>query len=155
MGIAVSAVTFAVVLIFILAIIRFGNSRDQPTPRPAAAPTPEVPTTVEEKPPHDLAMENTRIVKQSWYKDAFGTIMKASFTIRNDGNVPVKDLEILCVHAAPSGTMIDSNTRTIYELFPPHSTKHINDFDMGFIHSQADRSRCAIKDLTVMDGEGQ
>src|SRR5437764_358360 len=74
-----------------------------------------------------------------WSKSGFGNIMEADFTITNPTSYKVKDLEIECVHSAPSGTVIDSNTRTIYEVVEPRSKKVIKNFNMGFIHSQAAR----------------
>ena len=50
-----------------------------------------------------------------WHKDGFGNIMIANFTLKNPTEYRFKDFEIKCTHSAPSGTVIDSNTRTIYE----------------------------------------
>jgi hypothetical protein len=86
----------------------------------------------------------------TWSKGGFGSVMEANFVIRNPLEFGVKDIEITCVHAAPSGTEIDRNSRTIYEVFPAKSTKRIDDVNMGFIHSQARRSRCRIVNATAM-----
>lgn len=64
-----------------------------------------------------------------------------------------KDVEIKCTHFAPSGTEIDSNTRTIYQVFEAHSTQEIRQMNMGLIHSQVGRSGCQIVNLTVLFGE--
>lgn len=90
------------------------------------------------------------MLKFSWYKDA-DIIMKINLTIANDSDVPVKDFEISCKHAGPSGTLIDSNTRTIYEMVKPHTQRRFQGFDMGFIHSQASSSECEIEDLVLVD----
>lgn len=76
--------------------------------------------------------------------------IKANFTIKNPTERRYKDVEITCSHYSPSGTNIDSNTRTIYEVVEPKSTKKIRNFDMGFIHSQAVKTSCSITDLTLM-----
>jgi hypothetical protein len=86
----------------------------------------------------------------SWVKEGFGNVMEANFVIRNKLPWPVKDLEIRCEHSAPSGTMLDSNTRTIYERFEANQTRRINKFNMGFIHSQATRSGCRVVSVVVM-----
>jgi hypothetical protein len=85
-----------------------------------------------------------------WSKGGFGSIMEADFTITNPTSYKVKDLEVECDHSAPSGTVIDSNTRTIYEVVEPKSKKVIKKFNMGFIHSQAASSSCKITDLTIV-----
>ncbi len=85
-----------------------------------------------------------KIRKWSWSKDGFSNIMIATFTIKNNANFDIKDVEITCVHSSPSGTVIDRNTRTIYEIFQAGKTRTIREFNMGFIHSQAQRSGCTI-----------
>lgn len=86
----------------------------------------------------------------TWTKDEDINIMYANFVVKNDSSYNVKDLEITCQHYAPSGTNIDSNTRTIYEVVNAHSTRKFLNFNMGFIHSQAVRSSCKITDLAVI-----
>jgi len=49
-----------------------------------------------------------------------------------------------------SGTVIDSNTRTIYETVEPKSTKIVKEMNMGFINSQASKSGCEISDLVPL-----
>jgi hypothetical protein len=99
--------------------------------------------------PKDIVMRRTKL-DFTWSKDGFGSVMMASFIIQNPTRYRFKDVEIKCTHSAPSGTEIDSNTRTIYEMFEPRSTKQINKMNMGFIHSQATSSECRIKDLTIV-----
>jgi type 1 fimbria pilin len=86
----------------------------------------------------------------TWSKD-FGDIMMANFTINNPSDHSFKDFEIRCDHSAKSGTHIDSNTRTIYEVVKAHSKRTFRNFNMGFIHSQAASSSCRITDLVPLD----
>lgn len=85
-----------------------------------------------------------------WRTDGFGSIMVADFTVKNPTAYRFKDFEIKCTHSAPSGTVIDSNTRTVYEVVEPKSTKVVTHMNMGFIDSQAESSKCRITDLTVV-----
>jgi len=80
----------------------------------------------------------------SWWKTGFDNIMEADFTIANDNPFPIKDIQIECVHTAASGTKIDSNVRTIYDIIPANSSKKFKNFNMGFIHSQAESTHCKI-----------
>jgi hypothetical protein len=84
-----------------------------------------------------------------WHKDGFGNVMIADFTLKNPTQYRFKDFEIKCIHSAPSGTQIDSNTQTIYEVVEPRSTKVVKDMNMGFINSQASKSDCEIIDLVL------
>ena len=90
---------------------------------------------------------NAVILGFTWEKGGFDDIMFADFTLRNIASYAVKDVEITCNFFAPSGTKIDSNTRTIYELVPANSTKKVKHFDMGFIHSQAKGASCRVTNL--------
>jgi hypothetical protein len=99
--------------------------------------------------PKEAALRDIKL-DFKWSKSGFGSIMEADFTITNPTSYKVKDLEVECVHSAPSGTVIDSNTRTIYEVIEPKSKKVIKKFNMGFIHSQAASSSCRIKDLAIV-----
>lgn len=84
-----------------------------------------------------------------WSKGGFDNIMLVDFEFQNPTQHSVKDLTITCTHFGPSGTEIDSNTRTIYEIIPGQGRKRINDFNMGFIHTQARSTRCEIVDLEL------
>ena len=106
------------------------------------------------------AKEDAKVAKQvavyhtkldfTWSKGGFNNVMLADFKIKNDNEFPIKDVTITCNHAARSGTKLGSNTQTIYEVVKAKSTKRINNFNMGFIHSQTGGSRCEVTDL-VMD----
>ena len=98
--------------------------------------------------PRQQAQQSLEIVEWKWNKVAGGSVMEASFKIRNKGKIAFKDIEIECVHSAASGTQIDSNTRTIFEIVKPGETREIKDFNMGFIHSQATSSGARIRNAT-------
>jgi predicted RNA methylase len=87
---------------------------------------------------------NLEIVDFKWAKEGFGSVMEADFKIRNNGPDDLKDIEITCQHAAPSGTMIDKNVRTIYEVVKAGETKEFKNFSMGFIDSQATKSGATV-----------
>ena len=82
----------------------------------------------------------------SWSKGGFDNVMEANFTVKNSNTYDVKDIKIKCIHSAPSGTKIDENDRIIYEVFPAGKTRTVKNFNMGFIHSQANKSSCAVID---------
>lgn len=97
----------------------------------------------------DVLIEQVKL-NYTWSKD-YGDIMMANFTINNPSDHSFKDFEITCNHFAKSGTRIDSNTRTIYEIVKAHSKRTFRDFNMGFIHSQAVSSSCRITDLVPLN----
>ena len=85
----------------------------------------------------------------TWGKSAFGNVMEANFTITNKGAADLKDFEITCTHFAKSGTEIDSNKRTIYDVVKAGQTRRFPNFNMGFIHDQANTSTCRITDVVL------
>jgi hypothetical protein len=96
--------------------------------------------------PKEEALSAVKL-KYEWGKAGFDNVMEANFTIENQSKYDVKDIEIKCTHFAKSGTVIDSNTRTIYDIVKAKSKKRFDKFSMGFIHSQANSSACEITDL--------
>lgn len=94
------------------------------------------------------AIEKFVIKNFAWSKSEFG-VMTASFIFENKNDFDVKDVEVQCQHSAPSGTRIDSNTRTIYEVFRARSQRTIKSFNMGFIHSQVSQTGCGVANLVI------
>ena len=90
------------------------------------------------------ALNNTDL-NFTWNSDF--NVMTGTFTITNKNDFEIKDIEIKCYHYAPSGTLIDSNTRTVYEKIPAKGKKTLKDFNMGFIHSQANKSGCIVENI--------
>lgn len=99
---------------------------------------------------HGQAVANLKLEKFSWSKSGFGNIMIANFTLRNTGALKIKDVSITCTSYGPSGTAIDTNTRTIFETFPPGKPRRIREFNMGFQHSQASSASCVVSDLNLL-----
>ncbi|MBR0994162.1 hypothetical protein JQ580_25910 [Bradyrhizobium japonicum] len=108
----------------------------------AAAVQPVVKT--DGPPSYKDVLGRLKVDSLTWEKDGFGTVMKASFVIRNNSTVDVKDIVVTCKHSSNSGTNIDSNTRTVYEKVPHNSYQAVIGFNMGFIHSAVSRSACSV-----------
>ena len=98
--------------------------------------------------PREVAMKETKL-DFSWGTAGFGNIMQANFTIQNKSKYNIKDITIKCIHSAKSGTVIDTNKHTIFDVVKANSTKKFPDVNMGFINSQAHTSSCYIADLVV------
>jgi hypothetical protein len=98
--------------------------------------------------PKQVAIDNVKL-DFSWDKEGFGNIMEATFTVTNNSQYQIRDIEIKCTHYAKSGTRIDSNERTIYDVVPAKGKKTFEKFNVGFIHSQAEKTACVITDLKI------
>ncbi len=135
-------IILALIVLVILGWIFGGRSGSTDSSSASSSPVP----TIDSK---QILLQSVKL-DYKWNKSGFGSIMMANFTLNNPTAYRFKDFEIKCSHYSPSGTLIDSNTRTIYEIVEPRSKKVVKDFNMGFIHSQAARSGCEITDLTPL-----
>jgi len=82
-----------------------------------------------------------------WEKGGFDNVMIATFLINNKSDRDIRDITIICDHAAKSGTKLNSNIKTIYEIVKAHNKKRIKNFNMGLIHDQTASSTCKIFDF--------
>ena len=89
-------------------------------------------------------------LQTTWRKIGFNAVMEADFTIDNQSQNAIKDIKITCSQVAKSGTVLGSNSNTIYDTVDRKGYKHFNKFNMGFIHSQADRVACSIYDFEIL-----
>ena len=89
-------------------------------------------------------LANFRVNAFSWQKAGFGAIMIARFTIHNDNPMPLKDIEVTCSSSGPSGSVIDTNSRTVYDIVNQKSFLQIDDLNMGFVRTEAVDSKCRV-----------
>lgn len=128
------------VFVFSFAVFQGSASTDaavQQSPTMANQPKSAPPTYAE-------VLAKLRVSGFSWEKKGFGSLMSATFVLHNDSPVSVKDIQVKCSHSANSGTVIDSNTRTVYEVVPSRSYHSVVNIDMGFIHSEIVQSKCCV-----------
>ena len=118
---------------------KFAGPSTQPTIQPD--PSPRDPTTV--------AMDAFKIKRLSFIKG--GTVAIGNFTFENVGDRDVKDIRLRCDHSNESGTIIDSSSPIIYEVFKAHSVRTIRNLNVGFTHSRLVQSGCRITSLTVIE----
>jgi hypothetical protein len=104
----------------------------------------ENPTSMEKFISNWDRLHTVKIAKWSGRKGGFGSTMIATFTLQNTNSFDVKDIEITCEQFGNSGTLIDRNVRTVYEIIKANGTKTVRDFNMGFVHAQATKSSCSI-----------
>ena len=94
----------------------------------------------------DHPHEALRIADSSWRKDGFGSVMILDLTLENAAPFAIRDFKVRCVHQGRSGTDMDSSTAVVYDVVPANGRKRVREINMGFIHSQAETSRCEITD---------
>ena len=104
--------------------------------------------------PNDAIKQSTidfiSIKKVSLRTGAFDTVMLASFMIVNDSVYDVKDLEITITSYGKSGTKVDTNKRVLYDIVKSKHSKAFKNFNMGFVHSQANDCEIKVTDLKIV-----
>jgi len=119
-----------------------------PTSATKAASTETVAQAVVQPKPENLTrsqmLANFRVSALSWHKDGFGTIMTASFVVHNDNRVSLRDIEVTCSSTGPSGSIIDTNARTVFEVVRDRSYLQVDKMNMGFIRAEATETKCRV-----------
>jgi hypothetical protein len=140
----------AILVVGGLAAIMVWGSYPSANPQAAQA-APKISPAVEAKIRAELAREelvnNVTLTKTAWKKGGFGTVMVATFKFHNANDVAVKDIEVTCNQFGPSGTLISTTARTIYRALPPKTDTSIQDFSMGFIHTQSATAGCKVTNI--------
>jgi len=137
---------------------RYGKPSQAATPsstvRVARSLADEMPaaTTYDQSTQLVNVLMNAAVLQARLSKGGFGSVLIADFTVQNPTDFGFKDFEITCTSYGPSGTAIDSNTRTIYRTVPPRSTTVARGINMGFIRDQASTSTCEITGLIPAPG---
>lgn len=84
--------------------------------------------------------EGVEVVVYRWHTSSFGAVMMLDITLRRDISVELRDFVISCVHAGPSGTVIDRNSRTRYEKLAAGEKPKFRNVNMGRIHSHVEKT---------------
>lgn len=132
---------------FVLALIGMGMEH-----LPERQPTVTVAKPYDlHKDPEYIAMSRRFDVKledMNWRLGGFDTVMIASFKIKNDRKVWIKDIVVKCDVTAASGTVLDSPTKTVFQSIGPGQSVKIRDLSVGFVRdaSQAQSANCYVED---------
>lgn len=99
----------------------------------------------------DELANNVEVKQFTWNTGGFNTVMVISkISIENKNKEAVKDFELECTHTGPSGTVIDRNKLTVFQILPAGKTSSFKDLNMGFIRAQAAKSFCKVASVKRM-----
>jgi hypothetical protein len=103
-----------------------------PAVSPSAAPT-------------DLSVVNgLKISSQSWRRGGLGSNALVTFTLRNDNNYAVKDIEIACAFSRQDGSHLTDRKRVIPDaVVNMKSRKTFAQMHIGFVNIYANKAKCA------------
>jgi hypothetical protein len=85
-----------------------------------------------------------KISSQSWRRGGLGSKALVTFTLRNDNDYAVKDIELYCSFARGDGRHLTDRTRTIRDAVNMKSRKTFARVHIGFININAERAKCSV-----------
>jgi hypothetical protein len=123
----------------------------EPAPSPGAATTVEQdgfsfnPETAEAVTPEETApVDKLKISSQSWRRGGLGSKALVTFTLRNDNDYAVKDIELFCAFARRDGSHLTDRKRLIRDTVNMKSRKTFARLHIGFININADQAKCSL-----------
>jgi len=118
-------------------------SRLNPVPAPAlqqAALGPPEQTS----PAGPPAVNGLKISSQSWRRGGLGSNALVTFTLRNDNDFAVKDIEIACTFSRSDGSRLTERKRVIPDaVVNMKSRKTFARMHVGYVNIDANKAKCA------------
>jgi hypothetical protein len=103
-----------------------------PATVPAATPTIEGPP-----------VNGLKISSQSWRRGGLGSKALVTFTLRNNNDYAVRDVEIACAFARRDGSHLTDRTRIVPGTVEMKSRKTFARLHIGFVNVNANKAKCA------------
>jgi hypothetical protein len=156
-AVTIASVSFGRVLLWVLAAIIVGcgvwmllppsrgNSAEPVTADVAAVETAAaVSPASEAQTPAMAELGRIRISSQTWRRGGLGSKALVTFTLRNDNDYAVKDVEIVCAFARRDGSHLTDRSRVLADPVSMKSRKTFARIPVGFVNVNADQARCSL-----------
>jgi hypothetical protein len=112
---------------------------------PLASVNPASPATTPEMPATPGAgLGGLKISSQTWRRGGLGSKALVTFTVRNDNDYAVKDIEIVCAFTRRDGSHLTDRSRVLAETVGMKSRKTFARVPLGFVNVNADQARCSL-----------
>lgn len=85
-----------------------------------------------------------RISSQTWRRGGLGSKALVTFTLRNDNDYAVKDVEIACAFARRDGSHLTDRSRVLADPIGMKSRKTFARIPVGFVNVNADQAKCSL-----------
>jgi hypothetical protein len=90
------------------------------------------------------AINGLKISSQSWRRGGLGSNALVTFTLRNDNNYAVKDIEIACAFSRQDGSHLTDRKRVIPDaVVQMKGRKTFAHMHIGFVNIYANKAKCA------------
>lgn len=88
-------------------------------------------------------LRGLRISSQTWRRGGLGSKAMVTFTLRNDNDYAVKDVEISCAFNRRDGSHLTDRKRVLAETVNMKSRKTFAQVHIGFLNINAMQAKCA------------
>jgi hypothetical protein len=95
-------------------------------------------------PAQTTPIDGLKISSQSWRRGGLGSKALVTFTLRNDNDYAVRDIEISCAFARRDGSHLTDRTRLIHDTVNMKSRKTFARMHIGFVNVNASGAKCAL-----------
>ncbi len=85
-----------------------------------------------------------RISSQTWRRGGLGSKALVTFTLRNDNDYAVKDVEIACAFVRRDGSHLTDRSRVLADSVAMKSRKTFAGIPIGFVNVNADQAKCSL-----------
>lgn len=85
-----------------------------------------------------------RISSQTWRRGGLGSKALVTFTLRNDNDYAVKDVEIVCAFTRRDGSHLTERSRVLADPVSMKSRKTYAHIPVGFVNVNADQAKCSL-----------
>jgi hypothetical protein len=109
---------------------------NSPAPVEAAAPA-------QTRLAEDAPVNGLKISSQSWRRGGLGSLAIITFTLRNDNDYAVKDIEIACAFSRGDGSHLTDRKRVLPDTVDMKSRKTFAGLHIGFVNIYANKAKCA------------
>jgi hypothetical protein len=117
--------------------VELQQASTQPESTQSAAPAPMAAQTPAE-------LDHLRISSQTWRRGGLGSRALITFTLRNDNDYAVKDVEILCSFTRRDGSHLTDRRRVLPETVNMKSRKTFARVPIGFVNVNASQANCSL-----------
>lgn len=89
-------------------------------------------------------LDRMRISSQTWRRAGLGSKALVTFTVRNDNDYAVKDVEIVCAFTRRDGSHLTDRIRVLADTVGMKSRKTFARVPVGFVNVNADQATCSL-----------
>lgn len=94
--------------------------------------------------PAAAELDRLKISSQTWRRGGLGSKALVTFTLRNDNDYAVKDLEIVCAFARRDGSHLTDRSRVLADTVNMKSRKTFAHMAIGVVNVNADQAKCSV-----------